>query len=246
MQKSQRYRSRFLYSIANQVVAFVEESDELEDDLLFEYFSDFEKIAKPNKITILHDIIHRVDFDGLEWLTGFGPELEIDMLKGYFHESEMEVPEWLTKDTVKENVIELDKLIFDASKKLVSSVFFVLFSDRAFLEKFQRVVTRFISAQSRDSFPKYMRKDGVLKRPTYVPGWLKEAVYHRDKGRCQLCWTDLTGQLTPIHNAQLDHIIPLAASGSNDPTNFQLTCVECNQRKGRNLKTTPPRFTPYW
>ncbi len=86
----------------------------------------------------------------------------------------------------------------------------------------------------------------MLERPNYIPTWLKSAVFHRDKGRCQICWRDLTGLMEPVRSMQLDHMLPLAASGTNDPTNFQLVCSECNLRKNKNVIVKPQRISPYW
>lgn len=46
------------------------------------------------------------------------------------------------------------------------------------------------------------------------------------------------GYGVPPHTAtraqlSVDHIIPLADGGRNDPSNFQVICITCNKRKGR-------------
>jgi 5-methylcytosine-specific restriction endonuclease McrA len=56
----------------------------------------------------------------------------------------------------------------------------------------------------------------------------------------------MSGLAQPVNDLQLDHIIPLASGGSNDPTNFQLACATCNQKKGKQLTNSVPRFAPYW
>nr|WP_256521907.1 HNH endonuclease [Halobacillus sp. A5] len=83
-----------------------------------------------------------------------------------------------------------------------------------------------------DEYPDIFKKDGVISRCSYIPQWLKQGVFHRDKGRCQICGTDLTKVLNLDNKENYDHIIPLENGGTNDPTNFQLTCESCNKSKG--------------
>ncbi|QIC76657.1 HNH endonuclease [Acinetobacter indicus] len=44
----------------------------------------------------------------------------------------------------------------------------------------------------------------------------------------------------------IDHIVPLALGGTNDPTNFQWICFECNNRKLGHTVITTNKFNTYW
>lgn len=79
------------------------------------------------------------------------------------------------------------------------------------------------------------------------PEWVKNAVFHREQGRCATCKTDLTGLLGIVTDDQYDHMIPLARGGLNDVTNVQLLCQSCNSAKAERI-TAPsdiyPRLVP--
>lgn len=246
MKQFEQFRSKYSYAFADRVWGFVANEEDLEDKILFDFFADAEKIAKPHKNTLLHDLIYNVIEADLDYSTGHVAELEINRYQEILSEAEFSAPLWLNENEVTDHIYELDDLLGRALVRLVPSVFFILFSDRSFLWEFQALVARYVMTLSLTDRPDILRKDEVLKRPHYLPTWLKAAVFHRDKGRCQLCWKDLTGLMSPVHDLELDHILPLASSGSNDPSNFQLACRECNRAKGPHSLTTKPRFTPYW
>jgi 5-methylcytosine-specific restriction protein A len=42
----------------------------------------------------------------------------------------------------------------------------------------------------------------------------------------------------------VDHIVPLADGGLNDPSNFQVICITCNKRKGRAHDVAVERAAP--
>lgn len=46
------------------------------------------------------------------------------------------------------------------------------------------------------------------------------------RGKCVSCFTSL------LNGKHIDHITPIARGGTNDPTNLQLLCPDCNRRKG--------------
>jgi len=59
-----------------------------------------------------------------------------------------------------------------------------------------------------------------------VPGNVRYDVLARDR-KCKLC-----GRGPDDAILQVDHIIPRARGGSNEPENLQVLCAECNQGKG--------------
>lgn len=75
-----------------------------------------------------------------------------------------------------------------------------------------------------------LARDGVLKRAS-IPYWAKEAIFYRDRGRCVLCNCDLSGLLSLQNDENYDHIVPLARGGTNDVSNLQLLCADCNKKK---------------
>jgi HNH endonuclease len=159
----------------------------------------------------------------------------------------MTAPNWLRPDRVDRHIHTLERLLFRAVEAIAPSVFYLLFSDRQIMIAFQKRVAAYVSTLKSDELPHLLVHDGVLKRLPYLPSWLKNGVVFRDHGRCQGCQKDLAvGLLRPVNDRQFDHIIPLAMFGSNDPTNFQLLCEECNKRKGSSDLNERPKFAPYW
>jgi 5-methylcytosine-specific restriction enzyme A len=67
-----------------------------------------------------------------------------------------------------------------------------------------------------------------------IPPEVRRYVFDRDRDQCQSC-----GQTQVQVNLTVDHIIPLARGGSNDISNLQTLCQQCNQRKRHYLD---PRF----
>jgi 5-methylcytosine-specific restriction endonuclease McrA len=49
-------------------------------------------------------------------------------------------------------------------------------------------------------------------------------VFERDGHRCQICGS--------TENLVLDHIVPIAKGGGDEPSNLQALCWSCNSRKG--------------
>ena len=127
----------------------------------------------------------------------------------------------------------------------VDDIFTVLFANKEFLFEFNSQIQSLVDDLSIQDYPELLKKDGVFKR-VYIPTWLKKGVFMRDKGRCQICGTDLTKILTVEDSDNLDHIIPLENGGTNDPVNFQLACETCNKSKGARNSTYNSLGSRYW
>ena len=61
----------------------------------------------------------------------------------------------------------------------------------------------------------------------------RQAIFERDKWRCQLCGKRVDGSLVFPHpqSKSLDHIIPISLGGPHSPENVQLAHLSCNRRK---------------
>lgn len=198
-------------------------------------------LRRPEQRSVLHDLLHDLAyFDWSHQITHW----YIDSLKQFFQDHRERLPKRLHKDT-DGNREKLARHLDKPLAKLADGAFHILFSDRCALLNFNQLLAGIIQELPFSEFPE-LREQGILRRPSYIPAWLKRAVYHRDKGRCQLCHRDLTGVVNPISNAQLDHMWPLARSGSNDATNFRLLCARCNLRKASGAGTTSEEYYAYW
>ncbi len=59
-----------------------------------------------------------------------------------------------------------------------------------------------------------------------IPSSVREYIFQRDNYTCKSCGRNQDKTILNI-----DHIIPLAKGGSNDISNLQTLCKNCNQRK---------------
>ncbi len=67
----------------------------------------------------------------------------------------------------------------------------------------------------------------MSKKPRiHIPSAVRKYVLERDRYRCQSC-----GQTNREITLEVDHVISLAQGGSNDMSNLQTLCRDCNQRK---------------
>lgn len=76
-----------------------------------------------------------------------------------------------------------------------------------------------------EQLPQYLRHH--LSREKMPPGRRIE-ILERDAYRCQVC--------DDHRDLVVDHIIPVAMGGSNDPANLQALCGPCNMKKGARLE----------
>lgn len=89
-----------------------------------------------------------------------------------------------------------------------------------------------------------MSRRSALRSNGSTSHWrkLREIVIRRDGGACQAC-----GQ----EGKHVDHIVPRRLGGTDELSNLQLLCVQCNLRKGGRFfdsaltpKTPLGLFTP--
>lgn len=130
--------------------------------------------------------------------------------------------------------------------KMAEEVFHLLFANRAFLLQFNLSLAEFLRSGQVTVPEEYLNEKGKIKRCSYFPTWVKNAIYYRDQGRCVLCQRDLTGLVSVDKRVHYDHIVPLNLWGVNDPCNLQLLCEECNLKKAGTLATTAARYVPWW
>lgn len=149
-------------------------------------------------------------------------------------ETEEDISFWFERN---ENSFE------DLFEMMADEVFHILFSNRNFLLKFNRLLHNTVLdiTSHKDRFT----EKGTIKR-TYIPTWVKKAVFHRDKGRCVYCNTDLTNIYNTLTNSNYDHMVPLDLMGVNDPCNIQLTCESCNKSKSNKEESTGTHYIPWW
>jgi hypothetical protein len=228
---------RLAYDFCSRVQDAVFNAEGLDDDSPTWHLPDDDiflaKALKPAKVTLLHDYIYEIGVSGIDYELDKGapehfPESFTPLLKA----ASVDLPPWLNPRDVADHLDELDRLCRDAVTTLVPGAFHLLYSDLNFLHAFQAAVSQKLKSFQRADYPEVLRSDGIIAKRPYWPEWLISGVFHRDKGRCQNCYKDLTGVTNLGAKIHLDHIMPLALGGSNDPTNVQLLCSECNSRKG--------------
>ena len=221
----------------------------------FDLYKFRKKLLKPHKETLLHrlirvecEVVFRAFLPNLQDLSGFlKPYLDKHLTDQELmarlgewskrYEQNPEKAELYPKDLLLASMLPLsdfvDKIIFP-----------ILFSDRLFLFRFNLLLSDLTASLNEELTSEIMNKNGYIKRQD-PPKWLREGIKRRDKKLCVECEKYL-GSEKVEEGGQLDHIIPLAKHGTNDPTNYQLLCEKCNQEKGTKEIRPPQPKTIYW
>lgn len=185
-----------------------------------------------------------VEDDDVSWWIALMKNYGVKLTRrGYNYDDDDPAWNWFQKN---ENVfMEFFDIISD-------EVVHILFNDKQFLVKFNRIVRNVLIDENGTysdfvKWPEGSRKeDGTIKRCA-IPRWVKQAVYHRDKGHCVFCNKNLTGLVNIFDNQKnYDHIIPLKDYGTNDPCNIQLSCEECNKHKGGKDLVPVYKYQSWW
>ena len=205
----------------------------------FDYFEEFvnysentflSNIHKPKKYSLLHIFLENISYESLEdALTSIPPSEMIEEIDHFMKYTGIPKPNWFSdidNPRHQNELLEIGKKVAYYEAKVA---FEILFRDKEFLLNFQLRVKDVIANKINKNLPIF-NKNGNLKRVT-IPAWLKKAIFYRDKGTCQLCRKDISGQFNHYNELNYDHLLPLGAGGTNDSTNFILLCRECNQKK---------------
>lgn len=241
----------FAYDFADVTVAAVRGRL---DEGVEEFIGDFieaspdvfwSKAAKPHRDTLLHGFIRNLNYIGFEPAIDDAAD-DVQLFRDLFNATSIDVPIWLTGGRVEGRRGELSHLVADAVDVVSDATFQLLFSDLPFLAAFHERVASLVDDYPRSGWETMFRGSGALRRASHLPTWLRKAVFFRDRGRCRRCERDLTGTVSTYSDVHLDHLRPLAQSGTNDATNFQLLCAECNLAKGGAIDDGPWWSETYW
>ncbi|CAA7603136.1 HNH endonuclease [Acididesulfobacillus acetoxydans] len=229
------------------------------------------KLLKPDKNTLLHEFIRVYFINYLKneryyFVDSIIEDLELEFIKVFLDAKVKVLNEYnISVKDYPENLLKLNKEFEDSNLKndskytqgfreicdeiiglfeniegsVVTATFYlllVLFQFNFFLSAYmnQKNITSDVFDES-----------GHIRRCTV---WLKKAIYFRDRGKCQHCGKDLTGLLNIVDDkgAHFDHVVPLEKGGSNDSTNFQLLCDECNLTKSYKMICPNYFYQIYW
>ena len=219
----------------------------------------FEKRAlKPDKWTYLHELIEYsisedIDYalrkgDPLEFAkTQIEPLIQARSVKHYQtpakyknHVGDDDTDENLWISHIRE---KFDEHVLD---NLTNEVFTLLYVDRKALLQLNKIIAKTIKCLKLIDHPKLLEANGIVKRCTYWPKWLRNALFYREKGHCSLCLKDISGLFAAGKELEIDHIVPLNLGGTNDPTNLQILCENCNSKKGGGLSQTSNFQHIFW
>lgn len=250
---SHHFVSRWALNTASNIQSLVDQSlvdPSASDDLQVSDLDPFDglllvteaealqRIARPHRKTLLH-ILARWMFctemvDGTEEF--LDPEENSALLAELIDDYKLQG---------EPDESKFEKLVHAAAPLVARDVFQILFMDREFLRCFGTRLSMVVGKLRKATYPRSLKRDGVVKRAR-VPTWLERGVFFRDQGRCVMCRKDLTGLFHTEQVLHLDHIVPLGLSGTNDPTNYQLLCGDCNADKRDHDTRTSGMIISFW
>jgi hypothetical protein len=245
---AQRYNISAGYDLAESAVAAIKgQYDEvyLEDFVEPDTASFWARVHKPQKHTALHTLLTNWEYSRWEdFYRHITPDGSFKLISDYLKVCGVKLPEWLTPDRADSHRRGVWALLKRAFPRAADAAFQLLFQDREFLLLFQDLIQRAIVVHR--SKVTFALAPAPIQRPSYLPSWLKRGIFFRDRGRCQCCGSDISGFLDLDNILHYDHLLPLDAGGTNEATNFQLLCLNCNLRKGGRRHSVSNVNHSYW
>ncbi len=168
---------------------------------------------------------------------------------------ELDEGEFITKITEENNkkIQELEQLVSSNLQKIndliIHSAFQIIMQNRMFLHDFHLRFSEILKKNCNwisEQYPEDVTDTKKLKRATYWPTWLEDAIFYRDKGTCVICRKDISGLRNLGIKQAIDHIVPISLFGNNDVTNLQILCRNCNEEKGNRSTATSGVNVPFW
>ena len=224
------------YSVLHQFIEFAvrgfhsDQAEEFDVDKDKRMYASFKEIPaaiadlKPHKLPIEEAFDHH----GIDHQTFF--EFLADAGKTFEDAGADDIYEFM-------NEVWISAAYENLMKQTVDEVFHVLFQNRELMMLFNDYVSGILSQGDWDRVEDLDRSlfapNGTLAR-VRPPMWAQRAVFFRDRGKCVLCDSDVSGLVSLDNIENYDHIVPLSKWGLNDITNLQLLCVPCNQHEKRD------------
>ena len=255
--KFQKFEFSLTYELAGNIREEVFERPEngwlLYLEEFFEITDDFVvRALSPQKRTVLHEIVDYYVRETLRYMVRkadyfYSADVFLRMLRGYGVDVELLGVSPIYPESPSEDEVDAleETFAIKCQSLLVDEIFTLLFSDREFLLRLNRVVADCIRKVRVKENPDLLEHDGVVRRCNYWPTWLTDALLYRDRGRCALCLKDITGLLSAGRDRHIDHMVPLAIGGTNDPINLQYLCPDCNLKKSETAITSG-QMSLYW
>ena len=236
---------RFVYRAPidrNEEVHF----EDLDRDLL-QYALDAKSISENTALhKVLTDLAY-IDFylylyDDLDWVSEYTDfsEYAISMFKhmniavprGFYRKSADGIVE--ARDSHRD-------LFLSGLQKFVNSAFAHLWFRKAFLHDFNVRLAEKISPLLKSDFP-CLEQDGRLPRVQHFNKWIRDLILNREGGLCHYCSHPVAIPSLPNQTYDIDHMVPIARGGTNDPTNLVLSCSICNNKKRAKVQSIPDNF----
>lgn len=221
--------------------------EELDRDLLH-YALDAKNISENTALhKVLSDLAY-IEFyiylyDDLDWVNEYTDfsEYAITMFK----HMNINVPREFYRKSA-DGIIEARNLYRDlflsGLQAIVNSAFAHLWYRKAFLHDFNIRLAEKISPLLKSDFP-CLEQDGRLPRALYFNKWIVDLILNREGGLCHYCGCPVAIPSLSNQTYDIDHMVPIARGGTNDPTNLVLSCSKCNNKKEQkfNQYQTPLR-----
>jgi len=204
-----------------------------------------------SETTALHKVLYEIAYnelyiflyDDIDWIENIFQfsEYVIEM----FEEMKLEVPsEFYSKNEndIYEAREKYGDYFISGLKVFVDSAFAYLWFRKDLLLKFNLKLSEKISILKKKDYPN-LYKDGQIKRATYFPKWIVNLLLNREQGLCHYCNKPVASTSYANQEYDIDHVIPIAQGGTNDPTNLVLSCPKCNNAKKAKITPVPDTFS---